>query len=155
MSFQDALNVKVESIERPPAPPQGHYRMKITGYKYGDISSDKGAWDTIDFQCQAIEANDDVDPQDLAAFGGPNMVKLRRSFMFDKGTDEEAVAKAKRTLFGVKQFLVEHCGLSETGSLREIIDSSKGAEFLASVKHRKDKNDPEVVYGEIDRTAPL
>lgn len=156
MNFSDALNVDAGSIERPPIAPKGHYRLKITGTVFGEMASDKGAWDYVDFKTQALSANDDVDPTDLDKFGGTNLVRPKLRFMFDKGEDNESAAKAQQSLFRMQTFLIEHCGIDGTGlKLRALIDKAKGAEFLGSLTHRQDKVDKELFYSEIDKTAPL
>lgn len=154
MNFAEALQIDVDKIEKPPLTPTGHYRWKITKYVFGDVKSAKGEWDKVDFNLKAVDALDDVDPTDLAKVGGTNMVGSRLTFMFDKDEGDEGVANAKRTLYNLKRFLTEHCGI-EGNSLRELIDNSKGAEFMANIRHREDPNNKGTYFAEIDRTAPV
>lgn len=157
MDFADALNVDVSTIERPPAAPAGHYRFKVTKYAFGQIKSKKTGleWDTIDFNCQGVEPGEDVNTADLSTFGGIEAVRGQIRFMFPKGDGEEAEAGRAKTLWGIKRFLIEHCGLEDKGKLRALVDSSKGSEFMGSGEQQPDENDPEVKYFRIVRTAPV
>lgn len=152
MNFADALNVIVADIERPPLAPAGHYRWKITKSVLGAAGPN---WDTLSFQAQAIAAEEDVDPVKLQAFGGLNSVRNRVQFMFSKGDDDEARAVNERTLWRVKQFLTEHCGIDGSGPLKQVINRAGNAEFLGNIRHRQDKENAETFYAEIDRTAPI
>lgn len=154
-NFAEALNVKAADVPRPPTSPTGHYVWQVAKYVMGQMESPKGKWDTLDFNAKAISAKDDVNQNDLAAAGGLNSTAGRVRFMFDKGEDPESVAKFQKSQWRLTRFLVDHCGLDESLSLRELIDRSKGAQFLGNIKHRQDENDPNIVYAEIDRTAPV
>ena len=153
MDFREALNVKINEIERPPLPPLGHYVFKVTKYEFGEVGN--GRFDTVDFRLQAVEAREDVDQEALSTAGGLKSVSLRHRFMFNKGETEEDKANFNRTLFNMKRFLSEHLGLGDSGGLKEAIDSSIGQQVLANVTYRPDPNDPEIQYAEIGRTAPV
>lgn len=155
MDFSEALNIKTSDIERPPLPPMGHYRFVVDSYKFGEANSGDDSWDTVDFQLKAVEAQDDVDPEALTAAGGIKSISLRHSFMFTKAQDAEAAASNGQTLYRLKRFLTEHLGLDEKGSLKETIDSSKGAQCIADIVHKASKKDPETPFANIGRTAPV
>ena len=155
VDFTQALNVKVEEIERPPLPPVGHYIFKVSKPAvFGDVGN--GRFDTVDFPLQAVEAMDDVDPDQLSAVGGPTMINLRNRFMFNKGESEEDKANANRTLFNLRNFLENHLGMDIEGmTLKEAIDQAVGQQCMANVQYRPDKDNPEIVYAELGRTAPI
>lgn len=155
VDFTQALNVKVDEIERPPLPPVGHYIFKVSKpAQFGDVGN--GRFDTVDFMLQGVEAQDDVDTEALAEVGGPASINLRHRFMFNKGDDDESKANANRTLFNLRTFLEKHLGLDIEGvTLKEAIDQAVGMQCMANVQYRPDRDNPEVVYAEIGRTAPV
>lgn len=153
VNFADALNTNAGSIERPPLIPVGTYIAVVSKVPSMETIGD-GKWDVLDFQMRLQAAQDDVDQDDLAAYGGlgPQSV-LRQRFMFAK----EDEAAFKRTLFNLKRFLTEHLQIENDDStpLKQLIDSSVNHQCLAYVKWRADKNDPELFYNEIAKTAPI
>jgi hypothetical protein len=155
VDFTQALDVKVAEIERPPLPPVGHYIFKVSKPAvFGDVGN--GRFDTVDFVLQGVEATDDVDQDDLASVGGPTAINLRHRFMFNKGDDEESKANANRTLFNLRTFLEKHLGMDIEGiTLKEAIDQAVGQQCMANVQLRPDRDNPEIVYAEIGRTAPI
>jgi hypothetical protein len=153
MNFADALNTKVGEIERPPLIPSGTYRAVVKKVPVIDTIAD-GKWDVLDFTLQLVEAQEDVDQQDLASFGGlSNATMTRHRFMFNKEDD----AAFKRTLFNLKRFLAEHLGVEagDNTPLKESLNASVNTQCLVFMKWRADKNDPEVQYSEVGRTAPV
>jgi len=155
MDFSEALNVKVDEIERPPLAPVGHYVFQISKpVAFGEVGN--GRFDTVDFALKASEARDDVDPDDLAAAGGINAVNLTHRFLINKGEDEDSEAQRKRTLYNIRNFLVRTLGLEEEGkTLKELLDEAHGQLLIAEVAHRADPKDAEIMYPEIKRTAPV
>jgi hypothetical protein len=151
MNFADALNTTVSDIKRPPLMPQGTYDWIVTGFKMDTIA--QGAWDVVDFTLKAIEAHDDVDPEDLANFGNvAGQVRTRR-FMFD--TQDKA--KFERSLFDIKQFCTVHCGVEgdDNVSLKELIAATTNQKVSATIGWRADKTNPEVQYDEIKKTMKI
>lgn len=155
MTFADALNIKAENVERPVVHPKGTYLLQVSKPAlFGDIKSkDGGEWDTVTFPCKALEPKDDVDPSDLAKAGGIKGFGGRVQFMFNKGSSDEDKAAFQKTLYQMTRFLTEHLGIPQ-GTVREMIDKANGMRFLGTVDHRADKEDKEIVYAEIKRTAP-
>lgn len=153
MNFLEQLKTPASAIERPPLIPVGTYTAMVKRLPTSDEIGD-GKWDVLDFQLQLVAAQEDVDQADLEAFGGlgPHAT-LRHRFMFNKEDD----AAFKRTLYNLKRFLIDHLKIQGTddSSLSELIDQSINTSCLVAVKWRADKNDPEVQYAEVQRTAPL
>jgi hypothetical protein len=160
MDFSEALNVKVGEIERPPLPPTGYYRWKVAKQPNAETTKD-GNWDILEFSCAAQEALEGVDPQALQDFGGLKMVRLSNKFLFDKQPGGEHETAFQRTLFGVRQFLIEHLGVDASLNLKEAIAASIGKEFIAPLEIRlgKDKatgkDDPNQQFPNMGRTAPV
>ena len=153
VNFADALNTKAGDIERPPLIPVGTYTAIVSRLPTTETISD-GKWDTLDFQLRLQSAGEDVDEEALKEYGGlgPNAT-LRRRFMFNR----EDQAAFNRTLFDLKRFLLEHLKVegSDSTPLKQLIDSSVNHQCLVFVAWRPDKNDAELVYNEIKKTAPL
>jgi hypothetical protein len=153
VNFNEILNTKSGSIERPPIIPMGTYRAVVTKIPAIDTTGD-GKWDTCDFQMKLLSAEEDVDQDDLKAYGGlgPQSV-IRHNFMFNK----EDEANFKRTLFNLKRFLLEHLQVegNDDTSLKELLDASVNHQCLVFVNWRADKNDPEIQYAQVRKTAPV
>lgn len=153
MNFNDVLKTKASEIERPPLTPVGTYTVVVKKVPSIETSQD-GKWDFLSFNLGLLTAGDDVDVDDLKKFGGLNAgTVMSRRFIFDKEDD----TKFKRTLYDVKRFLFEHLMVegNDDTPLQEALNNSVGSQCLAFVKWRADKNDPEIQYSEIAKTAPL
>lgn len=153
MDFSQALNIKMKEIERPPLPPVGHYVWKVSKVASIDESPD-GAWEFLAFPVVAVEPREDVDPKALAKVGGVKAVRNNIKFVFNKGSSDEDKAAFDRTLYNLKRFLSDHLKV-EGDTLKEAVDAAVGALCIGNIQYRADKNDPEVMYAEIGRTAPL
>jgi len=154
MKFTDALDRSAEDIVRPPQLPLGHYLLQVKGpAEIESFTSKKTGddFDRVEFALSCVEAQDDVDPDDLEAFGPVAGQTLRRTFLFNTTDGKEA--DFDRSMYNFKRFLVDHLGLPEEGSMEELMASAPGMQCLGRVGHRPDPNDPEIVYAEIDRTA--
>jgi len=150
--FQDALEMKASDVEKPPLPPLGTYRFQVSSpptFK----TTDNGEYEIINFPVTAEEAMDDVNDAELKEFGDVSGVRNRVSFICP--TDEEKKADQENTLYRLKTFLVEHCGMDEKKSLKQLIDEAHGAVFLGTIAHRPNKNNPEEMFAEIRGTAPI
>jgi hypothetical protein len=152
VNFADALNTPAGEIERPPLIPVGSYIASVVKVPSMETIGD-GNWDVLDFQFRLIQAMDDVDQSDLAAYGGLNPTSiLRRRFMFNKNDS----AAFKRTLFDLRRFLTDHLKVpgDEGTLLSELINNSVNQSCVVFVKWRADRNDPELFYNEIAKTGP-
>lgn len=158
MRFSDALDRKLEEIKRPPNLPIGNYVWQVAKHPDQDTieSSKTGAtWDRLTFTLSCVSAHDDVDEDELAAFGNVQGQQQRKVFLFTQ--DEDDAAAFERTRFNLKRFL-GHLGIDiDDGkiTLSEALADSVGAQCLGEVTHRPDPNDPEIVYSEVGRTAEL
>lgn len=148
MRFSASLDRNMEEIERPPVLPVGHYIWTVEDWSTEEVGKDP-VWDRLTFNCLCKEATEDVDPDELAEYGKYTGKRDRKVFMFNT----ESEADFARTEFQVRQFL-ETLGISE-GSLGEALAQAKGRQFIGELRQRPDKNDPEVIFTEIGRTAPI
>lgn len=149
LNFADIASKRVEDVERPPLPPVGEYRWKVTKVPAQSKTKDE-AWEIVEFPVQALEALDSVEMDDYK--GEVTGIRNRVVFMFD--TNDEA--KFEQTLFNLRRFMENHLRCAEPGmSIAEALNNSVGQEFIGTIRYRQDKNDPEVFYAEIGRTAPV
>lgn len=151
LNFSDIARKRFEDIKKPPLPPIGEYRFQIT--KAPAISTTRnGAWDIVSFPCQAVEALDTVDPDDLAKYGNVQNIRQDKRFMFDKN-DQTAF---ERTEYDLKRFLGEHVKCwTEGQSLGEGLAAAVNQQFIGTINHTPDKNNAENFFANLGRTAPL
>jgi hypothetical protein len=151
-SFEDALSVKADTIEKPPLPPTGTYTFNITKVPEHKTSDDE-AWDFVNIPVQAISAGPDVDEDELERFGGVKALFLRVSFIFNREDD----ANFDRTLYNLKRFILEHAKVevAEDASMKEMLASCVHHQFMGSVRYRANKKNPEELFAEIGKTAPV
>lgn len=152
MNFDDALNVTVGEVERPPLLPVGVYRWKVQKFERNSVG-ENDMYDVLNFNviCTGAEA---VDEDELADYPGQvNGTPNRVGFMFDT-TDE---VKFQQTLFRLQGFIKDHLGIAESEGrpMKEALSMSIGHEFLGTIGHRPDKNDPENKFAEIRKTAAV
>lgn len=154
MKFSDSLDRKLEEIQRPPNPPIGTYQWAVEKTPaYEEFTSKAGdGFEKLTFLLSCVEATDDVDPDDLAAYGNVQGMKQRKQFFFPTGDDK--ATEYARSEFNLRRFL-DHLGIDETLSLGEAINACVGSQCLAELTHRPDPNDDEIVYAEVGRTAPV
>lgn len=151
LNFADIAKTKIEEIERPANAPVGTYVFQIT--KIPEITtSQDGKWDIINIPCVAVEATENVDPEDLRNYGAIKNIRLSVRFMLNK----EDKAAFEATVFRLKTFLSEHVKCAESGmDLVQSLNASVNQRFLGELGWRPDKNNPEIIYTEIKKTAPL
>ena len=155
MKFSDALDRKQEEISRPPVLPLGHYIWQITKHpEIDEFTSRNGDdFERITFMVQCVSATDDVDPDQLAEYGSVSGAMNRKTFMFNN--DPEKKADFENSMFNVGRFL-EHCGVNQEGTtMADWLAESVNMQFIGELKHRPDPEDPEVIWTEIGKTAPV
>lgn len=156
VDFNKALNSAVESIERPPVPPVGHYVWQITKVPVMEKRGKDDMYQVVEFPLQAVsvfEDANDVDPDDLKAYGKVTGIRDRLTFMFDTTDD----ARFQQTLFRLKTFLKDHLKLdvNENTPLKEALNMAVNKRFVAPLSHRPDPQNPETLYTQVGRTAPF
>lgn len=151
VDFASIASKKVEEVERPPLPPVGTYRWRVTKIPTQTKSGDE-QWEMVNFSCKVIEAMDNVELDDYK--GDPTNIMLTKSFVFN--TQDEAAFET--TLFQLRQFCEKHLQCVEDGmSIAEMLNASVNSEFLGDVKWQQDKRDQsgETFNAQIGRTAPV
>lgn len=155
MDFTQSLDRKLEEIERPPNLPIGHYIWQINKVPEQDDFESKttgNKFNRVTVQCVCVEPTDDVDEDDLAAYGKVAGAMNRKSFLFSDPDDDPAAFQ--RSLFNIRRFL-GHCGVDESLTVNEGLSDLMGKTFMGELTHRADPNDPEIVYAEIGKTAEV
>lgn len=147
-SFSDILNKTAESIERPPLPPKGTYVFVVNGQPKDNKRKE---YEVLDFSLKGVRPTEDVDSDDLKAYGSPANIIVRKSFLFN--TEDEAAFK--RTEFNLREFLMTHLGMDGSLSLKELITMANGKQCLGVIDYRPDQENPEVMYVDLKRTAPV
>ena len=147
--FASIANKKVTEIERPPLPPVGTYRWSITKLPAVTTTGD-GKWDILTVQVRALEALDDVEQSDYS--GDITNITNQVKFMFNK----EDEAEFDKSLFRARTFFEKHvkCA-SEDDTVGQMLNNSVNQQFLGTIAWQQDKNDPDLFYANIARTAPI
>lgn len=148
--FSKILDTKLDEIEKPALPPAGNYIFTVTRQPETDSIAD-GKYDVIDFQCQALQAIDDVEfPEGMKLTD----VKQRLRFMFP--TDAEEKVNFDRSMNRLKRFLENTLCIEDADklSIKEALALAPNHQFIGTIGWRQDKNDPETYYAEINKTAP-
>lgn len=154
--FSDALNRTADDIKRPPNLPMGNYIFTVKSVEQGEMTSQKGTWETLDFLLVVNEPCDDVDPDELAEFGA-NVAgqMIRKRIMF---STDEAESRGYELSMNELKRLLDHCQIGFTSggemTVGEAIANVPGAQLMGTVTHRPDKNNPENLYPEVRQTAP-
>lgn len=149
LNFADVASKPVADIERPPLPPVGTYRWQITKLPAATTSGD-GKWDILTVQVRALEAMDDVDINDYS--GEVTNITNQVKFMFNK----EDEAEFEKQLFRMRQFFEKHVKCADEGAtIAQMLNASVNQQFLGSIAWSQDRNDAELFYANIARTAPL
>lgn len=151
-NFNEIADQRVGDVERPALMPIGTYVWAVTKVPSRDTISD-GRFEVVDFMCKCVQAGEDADPDAIEEFGDITNVSMRHRFMFNT-EDKNAF---ERSLFNLKRFLEEHLQIdgAEDMSINEALNASVNCHFLGEVGWRPDRNDPEIQYAEIRRTAPV
>lgn len=148
VNFADVASRPMADVERPPLPPVGTYRWKVTKLPE-QTTSNNGEWDIVTFFVQAQEALDDVEVDDYP--GDIRNIRSNVRFMFNK-QDE---AEFEKSLFRLRTFLEKHIQVEEGLTIAQGLNNSVNQEFLGTIGWSQDKNDPENFFANITRTAPL
>jgi hypothetical protein len=151
VDFAEALSRRASDVEKPQNLPRGTYVWKVSKVP-AQSESNNGEWTIVEVPLQCVEATDDVDPDELEAFGSVAGERNRISFMFP--TDKEKKADFERTLYRLKEFLTRILGLEDNGAtLRELLDASVNYQFIASAVWTQGKDGE--TYVNVQNYAPL
>jgi len=149
INFADVASKPIADVERPPLPPVGTYRWRIS--KLPEMTtSQNGEWDIVTVNVQAVEALDDAEVSDYPG----DITNIRQSvrFMFNK-QDE---AEFEKSLFRFRTFLEKHVKCAEADhTIAQAMNAAVNGEFLGAIAWKQDKEDPEIFFANIARTAPV
>lgn len=150
-NFDEALDVKAGDVEKPPVQPQGNYIWAVSKMPT-QTTSKNGEWAIIEFPVKAVEAMDDVDPDDLEAFGDVSSAMNRVTFMAP--TDPTKTIEVEKMIYRLKRFLLETLRVDgdEDTTMRELIANSVNCQFIATASWRMVEED---TYVDVKNMAPL
>ena len=112
-NFGSILDRAPSEIEKPKPLPQGSYITVLVGQPRFDKSAKKQT-EFVEFTHKLLAAQEDVDEDELKVLGGVKDKVMKNTFYLTEGA-----------AWRLKEFL-EHCGIDEADSLREMIDETPG-----------------------------
>lgn len=142
-SFQDILNKPASQIERPKPYPVGTYLFLVEGQPNIKENVGKNKNTVVEYTLRFLQPAEDVDQQALMEMGGVQGKTLKLGFWV---TDD--------AVYRLKEFLVDHLGIPESGSLREMLPQAAGQQVYGVIRHRTSE-DGQQVYSEIASTAKV
>lgn len=142
-TFSSLLSKPASDFERPKPAPQGTYLAAVHGLPRFDKSSKKQT-EFAEFTVNLLEAGSDVDPEELATYGGVVGKQMKATFYLTEGA-----------MFMLREFLAA-LGLDETQyeSTGAMIDDTPGQQFLATVTHEVSQ-DGKSTFARITGWAPV
>lgn len=156
MNFLDVLNTRAGEIEKPKVFPVGTYCWKVNkAHKEG--TAGKGDWNTVDIPIipyAVHEASDDVNADDLAAYGSLNSAANSIRFMFS--TDPAKSGDVERTAYQLKKFLLDVLRVDgdDNSTIKELLARAVGCEFVAQAHHRVD-SERDTTFIDVKNWMPL
>lgn len=144
-------SAKLEEIEKPKPLPEGNFQAKINKHFYEEVKMKDGDVKLkAVYQVEPVMAYDNVDEEELTAFGDLKKAKLRVEFWFDPkpGADNQSVQ------WRVKNFLTDHVGLELDGavSLEQAMPMAVNNYVGITVKHTRDEKKPDSVFANVEST---
>lgn len=142
-SFSSILDKAPADVKPPETLPVGSYLCVVQGMPRYDKSTKKGT-PFVEYTLIIQQAMDDVDADDLAAFGDVKGKPIKATYY-----DTESAG------YRIKEFF-EHCGLDVEAveSLRELVDQPNGCQVIAYMKHEA-SDDGKRTFARLAGTAPV
>ena len=137
-NFGSILDRAPSEIEKPKPLPQGSYITQIVGQPRFDKSTKKQT-EYVEFTHKLLAAQEDVDEDELKALGGVKDKVMKNTFYL---TESAA--------WRLKEFL-EHCGIDEADSLREMIEETPGKQVGIFINHEASQ-DGTSVFARVGKT---
>ncbi len=126
VNFTDLLSKQVESVERPPVFPAGHYLSTILGHKL-DTSTNKGT-PYCRFEVKLISPGEDVDEDLFEAAGGQEALDKKKPLNHDFYLTADA-------FYRLREFLEDGLKLGVSGrNFDEVIPETTNMSYLAKIK---------------------
>jgi hypothetical protein len=151
--FTSVLDTPSTEVSRPRPLPQGTFAWQIKGLPRIDKSTKKGT-EFSEYVCQALEACEDVDPDELKlsltkASGDVIPLKDRTQRITFYHT-EDALWRLKKFFDDLQ--IPEEDDEGNVRSLRQRMQDVPGKIFYGHIKHQP-SDDGETMYANIDKTA--
>ena len=147
--FDELLDRTAETIKEPPLLPPGTYVLQVKALPEETETDD---WSIIQFQLIVVSV-DSADEDAIEAYGKVAGTPTRQAFMFSKAEDDSR--GREQSLNRLKTF-VQNCGIDTDGmTMREAVAQTPGTQLLGEISHRPDKNDPDKIYLNLDKTHSL
>jgi hypothetical protein len=154
VNFADALDVQADSVEAPPLLPVGTFIWEV--HKDYEVRAAGDDWEAIEWLVRCVSAEDDVDEDELEAFGDPAGEMARISFMAPTASGKEGDRGRQQTLNSIKNFITNSLQVDGSGlSMSELMAAAKGEQFMAQATHEQDKNNPDVYRLRLKRISAV
>lgn len=140
-------------VDRPKPVPQGTYLAKVVGMPEQGTSEKKGT-PFIRFGAEFIEAQDDVDEDDLSEWAAREDGSSRTLRGTPLPKNGLTFYKTPDAIFRLDKFY-EDLGILEKGKSRtEMAEEAVGQEFIVNINHTT-SDDGETTYANVKSTAPV
>lgn len=154
VNFADALDTSASEVEAPPLLPVGTYIWEV--HKDYEVRAAGEDWEAIEWLVRCVSAEEDVDEDEIEAFGDPAGELARVSFMSPTAAGKEGDRGRQQTLNMIKNFITNALQVDEDGmSMGELMAAAKGNQFLAQATHEQDKNNPEIFRLRLKRISAV
>ena len=137
-NFGSILDRAPSEIEKPKPLPQGSYITVLVGQPRFDKSAKKQT-EFVEFTHKLLAAQEDVDEDELKSMGGIKEKVMKNTFYLTEGA-----------AWRLKEFL-EHCGIDEADSLREMIEETPGKQVGIFINHEASQ-DGTSVFARVGKT---
>jgi hypothetical protein len=155
MDFNSALDTQASAVEKPPVMPQGTYVWGVSKIPALSVSK-SGEWNIVEFPIRGVSAEDDVDPEELQAFGAATSAMNRISFMSPTEEGPEGDASRAKMMYQLKRFMEEtlRVDVEDGATLREMMNASINCQFMAQAVWNP-SDDGQETYINVKNYAPL
>ena len=151
--FNTALDTKANEVEKPPVLPQGNYIWRVSKAPVSSTSK-SGEWSILEIPLICVSADDDVDPDDLEAYGPLDKTYNRVTFMAP--TNAESEQEIQKTLYRLTQFLQEtlRVDCEADATVKEMLANAMNCQMYATATWRP-SDDGTDTYVDLKNYAPL
>ncbi len=145
-NFGSVLDQPTEDIKRPPALPAGHYIFAIKGLPRQDKSTKKQT-EFVEFTAFPIQAQDDVDEDEMKAF-------VEAFGSIQEKAQKLTYYLTPNSVYRLKEFLLDDLKVEEEETIRPMLEKAVGCQFLGHVVQTP-SDDGKGMYANIKTTAPV
>lgn len=140
--FRQLLDVEVTEVERPKPLAAGNYVWNVGEYTLGESRQKKTP--QVTFKLTPVEAQEDVDPEELAAALGEKSLSD-----FSKSVDFYLTPDA---MWRLDEFLLEKVGVSP-GSRSAMMEAAVGRQVVGQISLQPSARDANVMYANLTAFA--